>query len=286
MIHYQRLNCAPKQDYRPPRPGRLKLSWNLHPKAAQSSVLQASDLTPWMPPVGNQDQIGACNSYGTKDGASTSLVKAGHPVPGYFAALHLYRATRCMERAAAGLDPATNPLTDSGANPDDVLAVIHNWGMQTSAAECGEIGPSAALSAYEDQHCNDEPTAREFEQDSSFKVVGGFDITSTGDQRLLDVSNALAAGYAVGISVYAADARFQGYSSGVLPDPPAGAGCDHWNYLVGLDLTTGPLFVGVNSWTATNWGRAWGSAPGGLWLGGPGIIQAADALIVYAVSEV
>jgi hypothetical protein len=83
MIHYQRLNCAPKQDYRPPRPGRLKLSWNLHPKAAQSSVLQASDLTPWMPPVGNQDQIGACNSYGTKDGASTSLVKAGHPVPDY-----------------------------------------------------------------------------------------------------------------------------------------------------------------------------------------------------------
>jgi hypothetical protein len=284
MIHYQRLGCAPKQDYRPPRPGRLKLSWNLHPKAMQSSVLQASDLTPCMPPVGNQDQIGACNSYGTKDGAATSLAKAGKPLPGYLAALPLYRGVRCLERAQS-TSSALPPLTDCGAGPDDVLTFAQHFGIQTSQQECGEAGPSDKLSQYEDAHVNDEPTLGEFEHDSSFRLVGGFDITSTGDQRLLDVSNALAAGYAVGISVYAADARYQGYNVGVLPDPPAGAGNDHWNYLVGLDLTTGPLFAGVNSWTS-GWGRAWGSAPGGLWLGGPGIIQAADALIAYAVSEV
>jgi len=229
----------------------------------------------------------SCNSYGTKDGAATSLKKAGKPLPGYFAALPLYRGVRCLERAQS-TSGALPPLTDCGAGPDDVLTFAQQFGIQTSVQECGETGPSDKLSQYEDAHVNDEPTLGEFEHDSSFRLVGGFDITSTGDQRLLDVSNALAAGYAVGISVYAADQRFQGYDGGITPDPPAGVGCDHWNYLVGASLSFPgyPIVgVGVNSWT-DQWGTSWGHSPSaGLWLGGPGIIQAADCLIVYAVSE-
>ena len=287
MIHFQRFGIdKPASDYRPPRANRLVVPWSLHPKATRASQLLASDLTPHMPPIGNQDRIGACNSYGTKDGIATSFSAAQRPIPGYFAALPLYRAVRCLERAASTWGSDLPPLTDCGADPDDVLRVVQQFGMMTSQAECGQPGPCDDLSQYEDQHVNDEPTLGEFEHDSTFKVVGGFDIVSTGDQRLLDVSNALASGYAVGISVYASDDRYQGYRGGVLADPPAGAGCDHFNYLAGLDMTTGPLFVGVNSWTATQWGRVWKSAPGGVWLGGPGIIQAADRLVVYSVQGV
>ena len=288
MIHYQRLGIAPLVDYRGPRPGRVVVPWSMHPKAAlrgTQSTLQPSDLTPFMPAVGNQSRIGACNSYGTKDAIYTSLQKRTGVFLAYRAALPLYRATRCMERAAGGDTSA--PLTDSGAWPDDVLTVTHMWGMQTSQQECGEAGPSDALSQYENDHVNDEPTLREFELDSSFCDVGGFDITSAGKQRLLDVSDALASGFAVGVAVYAADDRFQQYTGGIMPDPPAGAGCDHWVYIVGmyLDAAGSPVFVVVNSWTA-QWGTSWSKAPGGVFLAGPGIIQAADCLIAYSVQEV
>jgi hypothetical protein len=288
LIHFQRFGIArPASDYRPPRANRMVVPWRLHPKATRSTQLTASDLTPHMPHIGNQDRIGACNSYGTKDAIATSLSAAQRPVPGYFAALPLYRAVRCLERAASTwLGDELPPLTDCGADPDDVLRVAQQFGMQTSAQECDQEGPSQTLSQYEDQHVNDEPTLGEFEHDSTFKVVGGFDIVSTGQQRLLDVSNALASGYAVGISVAASDDRYQQYDGGILADPPAGAELDHYNYLAGLDMSTSsPLFVGVNSWDIP-WGIAWGSAPGGCWKSGPAIIQASDRLVVYSVQGV
>ena len=73
----------------------------------------------------------------------------------------------------------------------------------------------------------------------------------------------------------------------VMANPPPRVGCDHWNYLVGLylDAAQTSIFVGVNSWT-TSWGQGWGKAPGGMWLGGPAIIHAADCLIAYVVKEV
>ena len=281
MIHHAKLNITPGADYKPPRPGRILIPWHLHPRATRGAAIQPGDLTPFIPPIGNQDAIGECTGYGTKDGISTSLTKAGHTVPGYLAALPLYRAVRCLERAAAYPSGTLPTLTDSGASPDDVFTVATRFGIQTTAEECGETGPSDALSQYEDAHVNDEPPLGEFEQDAAFKVVGAFDIVSTGDQRIEDVASALAAGYAVGISVYAADARFQDYVGGVMPDPPAGAGCDHWNYLAGcyLDATSAPIFTAVNSWS-----KSWGES--GLWRGGAGHLQASDCLIAYAVTEV
>ena len=286
-IWHQKLNLPFKDDYIRPSDSRTVIPWNLHPKATRGKTLVPSDLTAFMPPVGNQDRIGACSGYGTKDAIATSLSKSGHVLPGYLAALPLYRATRCLERAGACLDPATNPLVDSGASPDDVCKVMSSFGAQTTLDECGLAGPCDALSQYENEHVNDEPTLHEFEMSDKFKVAGAFDIVSIGSQRIIEVATALASGYAVGISVYAADDRFQSYTGGVMPNPPSREQCDHWNYLVGLylDATQTPIFVGVNSWT-TGWGQGWGKAVGGLWLGGPAIIHAADCLIAYAVKEV
>jgi hypothetical protein len=285
LIHFQRFGIArPASDYRPPRANRMVVPWRFHPKAARATQPTASDITPHMPPIGNQDRIGACAGYGTKDGIWTSFSAAQIPLPGYPVALPPYRGTRCLERS--GPD---EPLTDCGADPNDVLRFAQRFGLQTSMQECGQPGPGPALSQYENQHVNDEPTLEEFEDDHTLRVVGGYDIVSTGKQRLLDVSSALASGCAVGISVYASDDRYQQYDGGILADPPKGAGCDHFNYLVGMyfDAAAGLWRpVGVNSWTE-GWGCRWGAGParGGMWVGSPAILDASDRLVAYSVSK-
>jgi hypothetical protein len=287
LIHHKKLNCAPKVDYIKPPAGRHVTPWAMHPKAIRGQLAVSvvpSNLTSWMPPIGNQDQIGACNTYGTLDAACTSLKKAGHSLPSYLARQPTYALVRCIEAASSTGRPPKS-ITDCGANPDDVRIVLANYGAMTAIQECGIDGPSDAFSQYEDQHVNDLPTLESAVACHAFRLVGAYDITSLdGDARLLAWSQALAAGYGVGFSLYAADDRFQGYSGGVLPDPPDGAGCDHWIYSVGVDADT-MLPVGVNSWSK-GWGIPWQSAPGGCVLLGPGTVQAADCVIVYSVEEV
>ena len=284
MIHYRKHGqCVePIADYLRNPLGRAVVPWNLHPRGLRSfGPIPSADLRPFISAIGDQSQIGACTAYGTKDGMATSMARAGIAAGAYFAALPLYRGTRCIERASAYPSGGLPRLTDSGACPDDVLKVATTFGIQSSDDECGEAGPSEALSQFENEHVNDEPTLLEFEHDSTFKIVGAFDIVSTGQTRIDDVRRAHEAGFSVGISVHASDDRYQNYLGGVMPDPPAGAGCNHWNYLAGnyIDATGTPIFFGVNSWS-----KKWGEA--GLWRGGPGIIHAADCLIVYSVSKV
>ena len=287
MIHYQRHGCPPLSDYKKPRDGRLVIPWAMHPRALRGDSFVPSDLTPFLPCIYNQDRIGACSACGSVGAAQTTLKKAGVALPGIAAPLSVYTPTRAIERAVDHPSGTLPPLTDTGAYPDDALRVMQLYGMRTTVQECGEAGPSEALSEYEDAHVNDEPNLLGFEQAAAFRLLGGFDIVTTGQQRLDDVAAALAAGYAVGRSVYASDDRFQRYVGGVMPAPPANVWCDHWIYTVGCykDAAGTMIFPSVNSWS-TNWGESWGSAPGGMFRAGPADIQAADAVIVFAVTEV
>lgn len=289
MINHLKLDCQPLVDYRRPPSGRHVIPWSMHPKAktVRGAAFQPIDLTPFVPCVYNQDRIGECSACGSVGAAQTSLAKAGKPLVGIVAPLSVYTPTRAIERAVAYPTGTLPPLADTGAYPDDALRVLQLYGMRTTLQECGEAGPSPKLSQYEDDHVNDEPTLLGYEQAAAFKLLGGFDIVSSGQQRIDDVIAALTAGYAVGIAVYASDNRFQSYSGGVMPDPPAGAGCDHWTYLAGCykDAAGTPIFVDPNSWDVT-WGIGYGSLSGGCFLAGPGIIQAADCLIAFAVTEV
>ena len=280
MIHYQAHDCPPLSDYKKPRDGRLVIPWAMHPRALRAAPFQPSDLTPFLPCIYNQDRIGACSACGSVGAAQTTLKKAGVALPGIAAPLSVYTPTRAIERAVDHPSGTLPPLTDTGAYPDDALRVMQLYGMRTTLEECGEAGPSEALSQYEDAHVNDEPNLLGFEQAAAFRLLGGFDIVTTGQQRLNDVAAALAAGYAVGISVYASDDRFQRYVGGIMPDPPEGSQMDHWNYVAKceMDATGSPVFTVVNSWG--DWGE------GGLWRCGPRTIQVSDCLICFAITTV
>ena len=287
MIHHVKHGSAaiPGGDYRPPRPGRLVVPWALHPKATRGAAIVPSDLTPFVPCIYDQGQIGECSACGTAGGIQTSLKRAGVPLPGILAPLPIYRATRALERGADHPDGTLPPLADTGAMPDDAFHAINWFGGQTTQDECGEVGPSSTLTAYEEAHCNDEPTIDEFEHSARFKVAGAYDIVSTGDQRANDVAGALAAGFDVGGSVYAADDRFQSYVGGVMPPAPAGAMCDHWVHIVGcfIDAKGQPIFVWANSW-GLGWGTSYGALPGGCFLTTSAQVIDADCLIVYSVA--
>ena len=285
MIHYQRHNLPPLVDYLKPRDGRFVVPWAMHPNALRGAAFQPSDLTPFLPCIYNQDRIGECSACGSVGAVQTTLAKAGVSLPGIIAPLSVYTPTRAIERAAAYPSGTLPPLTDTGAYPDDALKVLQLYGARTTLQECGEAGPSDALSQYEDEHVNDEPRLLGMEQAAVFRLLGGFDIVTSGQQRLADVAAALAAGYAVGRSVYASDDRFQRYVGGVMPDPPPGAGCDHWIFTAGCykDAAGTMIFLSVNSWGM--WGEPWGSSPGGMFRAGPADIQAADCLIAFAVTE-
>ena len=282
MIHYQRHKCPPKVDYRRPPAGRLVVPWHLHPKASRAAALPSSvDLTPYRPSIYDQGQVGQCSACGTVGAIQTSLAKAGIVLPGLLASLPVYRCTRCLERATMHASGTLPPLTDSGAYPDDAFRALTLFGVETVLEECGEAEPSAEVTAYEEAHVNDEPTAWEFELDAALKLAGAFDIMSTGQQRLDDVASALVAGYAVGRSVYASDDRFQRYAGGVMPPSPGTANCDHWIYTTGYYVDA----TGHRVWRCPNsWSTAWGDA--GEFLDCEANVLASDCLIAAAVSEV
>jgi hypothetical protein len=186
-----------------------------------------------------------------------------------------------LERAADWSGGSLPPLADSGANPDDAYLALQLYGCRTTVDECGEAGPSAALTAYEEAHVNDPIVAEELILDTRFKTVGQFAITSTGQQRLDDVARAVASKFAVGVSVYAADDRFQGYTQGIMAGPPENSVPDHWVYLTKFytDASSHRVFGLPNSWS-----ELWGL--GGEFLACEAIILAADCLMVASVTEV
>jgi hypothetical protein len=173
------------------------------------------------------------------------------------------------------------PLTDSGANPDDAYTALTLYGCQSTADECGELGPSSKLTAYEEAHVNDEIVGEELIADSTFRLVGQFEIMSIGQDRLDAVAQAIASKFAVGISVYASDDRFQGYTGGLMAGPPAGFFPDHWVYITKFytDASGHRVYGLVNSW-----GELWGI--GGEFLACEAVILAADCLMVASVAEV
>ena len=278
-IGHKRLGATPKIDYRRPPLGRLLVPWHLHPYA-NVSIPSSYDLTPFRPAIYNQGELGECTACGTVGSIQTTLAAAGHRVSPPLAPLSLYRPTRMLERANEWTGGPLPPLTDSGANPADAYSALQLYGCRTTMDECGEAGPSDALTAYEESHVNDPIAAEELIKDSSFKTLGQFVITSTGQQRLDDVAAAISSKYAVGVAVYAADDRFQSYTTGIMAGPPDGSEPDHWVYATKFypDASGHRVYGLPNSWS-----EAWGLK--GEFLACEAIILAADCLMVASITE-
>ena len=278
-IWHTRHGLPPKIDYRRPPAEREIVSWSLHPRSS-SPIPASCDLTPCRPPIYDQGAIGECTACGTIGSVQTTLAAAGRPISPPLAPLSLYRPTRMLERANVWSGGPLPPLTDSGADPSSAYTALQLYGCRTTVDECGEADPSNALTAYEEAHVNDPIVAEELIRDEKFKTSGQYAITSTGSQRLSDVAQAVASRFAVGVSVYAADDRFQGYTGGIMAGPPAGTVPDHWVYVTKFytDASSHRVYGLPNSW-----GTLWGL--GGEFLACEDLILASDCLIVASVTE-
>lgn len=279
-IWHKRLHVTSKVDYRRPSERSLLVPWHLHPKSS-APISTSYDLTSFRAPIYNQGGIGSCTACGTIGSVQTSLAAAGRTISPPLAPLSLYRPTRMLARAKDWNGGPLPPLTDSGANPADAYQALTSYGCQTTVEECGEMGPSDTLTSYEEEHVNDLIVAEDLILDATFKVTGQFAIVSSGSQRLKDVAQAVSSKFAVGVSVYAADDRFQGYTGGIMAGPPVGSIPDHWVYITRYyqDAAGDFIFGLPNSWS-----EAWGI--NGEFLAFQDVILAADCLMVASVTPV
>jgi hypothetical protein len=207
--------------------------------------------------VDDQDGVGQCTGQAIIVGAHTALGAAGISLPHYLDPQGLYRLARCLERAyeyPSGMLPS---LQDNGADPNMVYLALNRWGCPNAIDTFGFDEPCAELTAAYGQHANDEPMLGELQEADEFKAVGQQAVFSGGQQRILDVRAALAAGFPATMSVYASDDRFQRYIRGVMGPAPAYVSCNHLVCVIGCytDATGATILIVQNSW-GRNWGES------------------------------
>ena len=244
--------------YRPVPAGVRQEPWHLHPKATRAGAASPdSNLSRFAPPVDDQDGVGQCTGQAVTCGAQTTLAVAGIQIH-YLDPQAAYRLARCLDRAYAAYPTGPlPPLEDVGADPNLAHLAMTRWGCPSTVDTFGFDGPCPEMTAAYGQHANDEPSLGELEESDEFKVIGQQAIYSSGPQRLLDVRAALAANFAVTMSVYASDDRFQRYIRGVMGPAPAYVSCNHLVCVIGCytDATGATILIVQNSW-GRNWGES------------------------------
>jgi hypothetical protein len=251
--------------FRPVPAGRIEDQWHQHPKAARAGQASPdSDWTVYLPPGDDQNGCSQCTGHAVTGADMTTLSAAGRPVNGYLDPQAAYRLARCMERAQwypwnGGQLPT---LQDNGADPNLVHLAGSKYGFARTLDTFGLEGPCQRLTECYAMTVNGEPMIGELESSDEFKLLGQFRVQSTGQQRIADVRAALASRFAVTLSVYASDERFQGYCGGLMPPKPEGADDDHLIFCYGCftDATGATVFLCQNSW-----GVGYGMS-GRLWL--------------------
>ncbi len=163
------------------------------------------------------------------------------PSPG-----EIYRNGRAIDR-----DVSLPPLTDDGAEPNQVWRAVREFGVRA-------MGPMASDGRYSDADpatVNDEPKLGDLEAEALELFLGDYGITTTGTSRIADVRVALAANKPITIAIAGGSDAFQSYMTGVLP--ALNSPLDHYVFLWGYEtLANGKtVFHGRNSWSES-WGLA------------------------------
>jgi hypothetical protein len=204
------------------------------------------------PGILDQGDTSSCEGHAHASGITLRFAIQRKPIR-LVSPIGVYDVARMISRLP-NADGSLPPLSDDGTEPNLVISGLSEWGA-CSAEDWGGYPASSAT-------INEEPTAEDMELAAEFKLDGAYFMTSSGDQYMLDLMTALAAGYPVSGAIAAYGAAFQGYSGGILG--PLDDGVDHATLWVDYDGWGGSdlskvVIYGVNSWSE-NWGEA--DAPG------------------------
>jgi hypothetical protein len=252
------------------------------------------------PGILDQTNSSTCEGHGHASAISLDYAVAGTPID-LPSPLALYYGAQLLSGA---LNPngTLPPLFDQGTTPDMILKALQVFGF-SSASTWGQYpaNSSTLLTNPSDPNSPMVPVKPEqLHGASPLKLTGAYFITSSGNQKVLDILTVLAAGKTITDAIPASGQQFQGYSGGVLGalDGPIDhcnliadfgwlGSADQWTtYQAALksgdsatvsSLDQYLLVYGVNSW-GLQWGE--GDAPeitGGMYRGNRAFIDQVDS---------
>jgi Papain family cysteine protease len=200
------------------------------------------------PGILDQHDTGSCEGHAHASGITLRFAIQQKPIP-LVSPVGVYDVARMISRLP-NADGSLPPLSDDGTEPGLVMQGLSEWGA-VSAATWGDYPASSST-------INDEPTPQEMMLAADFKLAGAYFLTASGDQYLIDLMTALAAGYPVSGAIAASGNAFQGYTGGVLG--PLDDDVDHATLWVdyswdGSNLSS-LVVIGANSWGDFQWGES------------------------------
>jgi hypothetical protein len=228
---------------------------------ATAAIPASIDLSPFAPPVVDQTVFSACEGCSSSSAIYTTLAKAGTPLGWVPSQSGIYRLARAVDRS----DPSI-PLLDQGTETNAVERALSDFGIGAMVANLN--GTNCDLDG---DTINAEPVLAELERDAVNLLVGTYQITSSGAEKVNDVKLALASGFAVRVDT-TVDQAFEDWTPAQAPygSPNLSASLGgHALFALGF---SGNTFTIRNSWSAS-----WGAS--GNLLASEAFIQQADCYV-------
>ncbi len=225
-----------------------------------------------MPPF-DQGQTGSCTGHACAGATFAECQAAGNPLGFAPSPAKWYGNARAIDRVP-NPDGTLPLLEDNGAQPNQAWRAAEEWGVEAM----GPAAPDGRNSDADPSTINAEPMLGDLEVEAAELLIGDYEITSTGAQRITDMKTALAANHPITVAIAGGSDTFQGYTGGVMG--PIGTDLDHYVFLFGYEtdpITGEAIFHGRNSWG--DWGEA-----GNFRLNEAGAQELGD-LVVAAVSR-
>lgn len=257
----------------PPMPPKRTCGWKPRRKDApprptfrygQRQGVKAPDrasLAAFMPRPIDQGQTSACTGHAWAVAIFCALGAIGKALAWLPSPTLLYVIGRAL-----GLGDAKAPLTDDGANPDDVIAGANEIGVCPSR--------NGFASDADPKTINDRPTLEEVVESAHHVEVGQHEIKDTGRARVLAICAAIAAGYPVTVALDAS--ALDTYKAGDVI-AQLGSNVDHEVMIYAFDTVNGRVRFRFRN----SWGEEWGDA-------GDFVVDegACDALVDLVVASV
>lgn len=242
---------------------------------ASSGATQDVSLAHFRGPTLDQGQSGSCTGHGTSQAIYISRAAAGQPLPFFPSPRIAYAIVRVLE-----LTQSSMALTDSGAMPSDLIAVVNKWGVAPIGFDAAHPTPDGRNSDIWSQadapnvaeNVNSKPSLLDLEQSSVTLSSVPLRVDEASPDFGAQIQKCLAAGIAGGVGIFVDTTNFMGWNPAQGPitkinlsDPDGGG---HWLDIDYTYFRNGVQIVGgINSWSE-QWPTPFGSVSSPMWLPG------------------